>query len=123
MRPASPTNSRQPWGTPASTLTRARTDGGRTSSLYDWSWSANHSTHGTDTTRVGTPSASSRSRAATAICTSEPVPTRITSGLPYDGSLDAGANTYAPRATAYAEFIGERSNTGRFWRDSARPAG
>ena len=41
---------------------------------------------GHDTTRVGTPSASSRSRAATAICTSEPVPMRITSGVPYEAS-------------------------------------
>ena len=30
MRPASPTTSRQPWATPASTLTRARTSGGST---------------------------------------------------------------------------------------------
>ena len=41
---------------------------------------------GTDTPRVGTPSASSRSRAATAICTSEPVPSRITSGCPFEAS-------------------------------------
>ena len=44
------------------------------------------STHGIDTTRVGVPSASSTSRAATASCTSDPVPIRITCGWPSEAS-------------------------------------
>ena len=64
---------------PASTATRAFTDGGSTLSRYAWSCSSNHSTDGIDTTRVGTPSACSCSRASTASCTSEPVPIRTTS--------------------------------------------
>ena len=64
---------------PASTETRARIAAGSTSSWYEASCSLNHSTHGIETTRVEMPSAASSSRAATAICTSEPVPIRITS--------------------------------------------
>ena len=62
--------------------TRARTDDGSTDSRYASSCSANHSSDGADTTRVATPAASSVSRASTASCTSEPVPMRITSGVP-----------------------------------------
>ena len=48
----------------ASTLTRLRTAGGRTASRYAWSWASNRSQQGSDTTRVGMPSASSASAAA-----------------------------------------------------------
>ena len=71
---------------PASTDTRARTDGGSTESRYAWSWAANQSMHGIDTTRVGTPSPSRTSRASTAICSSEPVPMSTTCGSPFDAS-------------------------------------
>ena len=43
---------------PASTETRARTDGGRTESRYAWSWDSNHSRQGRETTRAPCPSAS-----------------------------------------------------------------
>ncbi|CAM5662938.1 hypothetical protein SMICM304S_01384 [Streptomyces microflavus] len=81
MRPASPTTSRQPWATAASTLTLARTPGGSTSSWYAYGWSANHSRQGMETTRASCPSAARSSRAARAMWTSDPVPTRITSGV------------------------------------------
>ena len=81
ISPASPTMSRQPWGTPASTETRALTAAGRTFSRYPGVCSSNHSRHGIDTTRVAMPDFSSVSRASTASCTSEPVATRITSGV------------------------------------------
>ncbi len=71
---------------PASTATRALTDGSRTLSRYPWSCSSNHSTDGIDTTRVGTPSAWSCSRAPTATWTSEPVAMRMTSGVPPSAS-------------------------------------
>ena len=48
---------------------------------------------------VGIPSASRVSRAATASCTSEPVPMRMTCGSP----LLASCSTYAPRATPSAD--------------------
>ena len=82
IRPASPTMSRQPPVTPASTLTRALTVGGKTELRYSSSCSSNHSRHGIDTTRAEMSSAASASAAATAYCTSEPVPTKITSGVP-----------------------------------------
>ncbi len=86
MRPASPTYRCQVSPMPASTATRAFTDGGSTESRYPCSCSSNHSTHGIDTTRVGTPSACSCSRAATARCTSEPVAISTTSGVPPSAS-------------------------------------
>ncbi|CAM5581467.1 hypothetical protein SCYAM73S_04251 [Streptomyces cyaneofuscatus] len=81
MRPASPTMSRQPWATAASTLTLALTSGGRTSSWYAYGWSANHSRQGSETTRASWPSAASNSRASRAMWTSDPVPMRMTSGV------------------------------------------
>ena len=68
-------------------------------SRYASSCSANHSSDGADTTRALMPSAASVSRAATASCTSEPVPMRITSGVPFGAS----ARTYAPLAALSAE--------------------
>ena len=67
---------------PASTDTRAFTAAGSTDSRYSASWASNHSRHGMDTTRAATPCALSCSRASTARETSEPVPMRITSGVP-----------------------------------------
>ncbi|MDT7649975.1 MAG: hypothetical protein QOI36_1381 [Pseudonocardiales bacterium] len=72
---------------PASTATRAFTDGGRTLSRYSRGCSSNHSTDGIDTTRVPIPSASNCSRAATASRTSEPVAMRTTAGVPVEESL------------------------------------
>jgi hypothetical protein len=71
---------------PASTDTRALTADGSTDSRYASSCSANHSRLGADTTRVAIPAASRVSRASTASCTSEPVPIRMTSGVPVDAS-------------------------------------
>ena len=84
---------------PASIETRAFTAAGSTDSRYAASCSSNHSWHGTETTRALMPSPFSTSRASTAICTSEPVAIRITSGVP----PGASASTYAPFATFVAE--------------------
>ena len=75
----------------------------------------NHSVHGIDTTRAEIPSAASSSRAATAICTSEPVPMRMTS-VP-------SAITYPPRAASAAGAKIARSNVGTFCRLRHRAAG
>src|SRR6187551_2245943 len=86
IAPSSPTQRSQPSETPTSTLTRFRTDGGRTASRYDWSCRSNRSQHGSETTRVGMPSPSSVSAAAYASCSSDPVPMRISCGDPPDAS-------------------------------------
>ena len=80
MAPCPPTQRSQPSETPASTLTRAPTSGGRTSSRYAAGWAANRSQQGIETTRVRMPSAVSTSRAAMARCSSEPVAMRMSSG-------------------------------------------
>ena len=126
LRPASPTYDFQVRSMPASMETRALTDAGSTDSRYSASCSSNHSRHGTDTTRALMPSSFSVARASTAICTSEPVARKMTSGVPFGAS----ASTYAPLATCFAEAntsplarSSPRSNTGMFWRVSAIPAG
>ena len=118
---------RQVRARPASIETRALTAAGSTDSRYAASCSSNHSWHGTDTTRALTPSPLSTSRASTAICTSEPVAIRMTSGVP----PGASARTYAPLPRRSRGGEGRRrtpspsprSNTGRFWRVRAMPAG
>ena len=72
--------------TPASIDRRALTGGGRTSSRYAGGCSSKNSQHGIETTRVGTPSASSFCRAPTASCSSEPVAIRIIAGVPVEAS-------------------------------------
>ena len=71
----------QPSVTPASIERRARTSGGSTDSRYSRGWRSKNSQHGIDTTRVGTPPASSVCRAATASDTSEPVAIRMSRGF------------------------------------------
>ncbi|SKU52834.1 Uncharacterised protein [Mycobacteroides abscessus subsp. abscessus] len=89
--PASPTNLYQPCAMPASTTTRARTDGGSTLSRYSWGWDSNHSTQGNDTTEAAIPLAARIFLASTASCSSEPVPMRITSGASAGLSLAASS--------------------------------
>ncbi len=126
LRPASPTYERQVRSIPASIETRALTAFGRTDSRYSALCSSNHSRLGADTTRALTPSAFNCSRASTAICSSEPVAMKITSGEPFGAS----ARTYAPLATCLAAAkvsplatSSPRSNTGMFCRVRAMPAG
>src|SRR5690606_22916578 len=80
--PSRPTYLRQKSVMPASTATRLRTALGSTDSRYAASWRSNTSVEGIDTTRVLSPAASSCALASIASDTSEPVPSRITSGLP-----------------------------------------
>ena len=65
------------------------------------------------------PSASSRSAASLQMCTSEPVPIRITSGSP---SLNASRSAYAPRWIA-SSGTALGFHTGSPWRLSAMATG
>ena len=75
-------------GSGKTTLARAfaRTVGGSTSCRYASGCAANSSHDGMETTRTFTRSAWRRRAAATATCTSEPVPIRIAWGTPPAGS-------------------------------------
>ena len=53
-----------------------------TESLYPWTCSSNHSRQGIDTIRAAMPWSASSSWAVTTYCTSEPVPIKMTSGVP-----------------------------------------
>ena len=117
IRPASPANWCHGSAMPASTETRAVTDGGSTDSRYALSCSSNHSTHGIDTTRVAMPSASSASRASTASCTSEPVADEDDLRRPGRRlGQDVRRPWRRPRATS-------PSSVGTFCRVSASPNG
>ena len=120
MRPASPTMSRHAPLTPASMLTRALMSAGITDSRYSSSCSSNHSRHGMETTRAAMSSAASASAAATAYWTSEPVPIKITSGVP-----SASLRTYAPLPTPLVSAYpsAPRATIGRFCRLRIKPAG
>ena len=81
-----------------------------------------------ETTLAAIPSCCSASLAASAICTSLPVPMRMTSGSPpaSPSPLTASASTYPPRAVSSAlasPDAPERSNTGTFCRVRHSPAG
>src|SRR5699024_723042 len=95
---------------PASTLTRAVTEAGRTDSRYASSCSSNHSTDGIETRRVGVPAASSCFCASAAYCTSEPVAMRITCG-----SAEASFMMYPPltRFSALAYSVRSKVGVGR----------
>ena len=65
------------------------------------------------------PSASSASAAANASCSSEPVPMRMSSGLP----PAASRRTYPPRATPSRAFSAVPASVGSFWRVRASATG
>ena len=81
ISPVSPTSLYQLWATAASTATRADTAGGSTLSRYSTGWDSNHSTHGIDTTLATIPLSAKIFCAATASCSSDPVPISTTSGV------------------------------------------
>src|SRR5205807_1756565 len=123
IAPSGPAYRSHPIGDPASTVTLARTDGGRIASRYVCGWASKSSQDGIDTTRLRTPSRASCSWAASATETSDPVAIRRTSGRePSAGELAGSASTYAPRATPAA---GARRwpRTGSFWRVRTRATG
>ena len=80
FRESVPTHRSQPNDRPASTATRALTEGGSTLSRYSVDCSSNSSQLGMDTRRTLMPAAASRASARTMSCTSDPVAIRITSG-------------------------------------------
>ena len=79
--PWSPTYCFQPMGVAASIETRARISGGRTLSRYSAGWASNSSQEGRETTRAIMSFSCNICPASRAMCTSEPVPMRITSGF------------------------------------------
>ena len=111
--PPSPTYRSQPSVDACSIATRAFTAGGSTSSRYSCGWRSKSSQHGMLTTRALMPSRRARLGRRARGATSEPVASRITSGLP----SAASASTYAPFATPAAGANTERSSVGRVCRD------
>src|SRR6185369_5338188 len=115
--PCGPTYRSHPCRTPASTASRAVTDGNKTSSRYSCDCSSNNSQHGMDTTRAATPSSCSFCHASRTSETSDPVASKITCGF------SASANTYPPRLNPSALENLFRSITATFCRVNASAVG
>ena len=123
IAPSAPTQRSQPRVTPASTATRAPDVGGSTASRYAWSWASNSSQQGSDTTRVGIPSASSASAAPRPAAAPSPVRDQDQRrASPAASPRRVGARS-RPARRPRAPFSAVPASVGSFWRVSASATG